>query len=146
MNDLAFNLKFNLENTAGETFVTCELNNTNAREYIYLQANEELTLGGFQESLSKYLELLNITQCQHLILDTRNFIGEWGMLNEQIENELSIAKNNGLKYCAHIVPKDIARSYLSTETKDAMLKNEISYETFTGAATAVGWMEVCELK
>ncbi len=145
MNDLAFDLRFNLENEAGETFVTCELNNTNAREYIYLQANDQLTLVEFQESLSKYLELLNITQCQHLILDTRNFVGEWGGLNERIENELSNAKKNGLKYFAHIVPKDIARSNLSYETKDIMLRNNISYETFTGAANAVGWMQVCEL-
>jgi len=145
MNDLAFDLRFNLENEAGETFVTCELNNTNAREYIYLQANDQLTLGEFEESLTKYLELLNITQCQHLILDTRNFGGEWGSLNERIESELGNAKKNGLKYFAHIVPRDIARSYLSNETKDVMLKNQIAYETFTGAATAVGWMQICEL-
>ena len=144
MNEFPFKLRFNLENESGETFVTCELTNTNAREYIYLQGNEQMTMEEMKESLQKYMELLDLTQCQHLIIDTRQFRGEWGKLNDFLENELGNAKDKGLKYCAHIVPREIARSIMTAETKDTLKKNDISYKAFTGTAIAVGWLEKCD--
>ncbi|MBC8110673.1 MAG: hypothetical protein H7Y04_06395 [Verrucomicrobia bacterium] len=137
-------LRFNLENEFGETSIVCELSNTNAREYIYLQSHEDFTLEEVKESMTKYLELLDLTQCQHLIIDTRGFVGEWDLLNDCLESELNHAKEKGLKYCAHIVPRDMARSVAMIEAKDSFSKNHISYEAFTGAATAVGWLEICD--
>jgi hypothetical protein len=144
MSELPFKLRFNLENESGETFVTCELTNTNAREYIYLHTSEQLTIEKIKESLEKYMELLDLTQCQHLIIDTREYRGEWGKLNDYLENELGNAKEKGLKYCAHIVPRDVARSTMADVTKDALKKNNIAYEAFTGTAIAVGWLEKCD--
>jgi hypothetical protein len=144
MSNLPSNLRFNLENESGETFVTCELNNTNAREYIYLQATERFTIESVRESLAKYMELLKLTQCPHLIIDTRHFEGEWMQLQDCFDHELNDARDEGLKYFAHIIPKDLARTAAICGTKDNFEANGVAYESFTGAASAVGWVEMCE--
>ena len=134
-----FQVKRELKNTTGKTFLTITFdaeNNWVYNTWIGSQTQESVRSGA-----NACLEILTQNQCSYFINDNRLVAGPWSQAREWITTDwLPRAIAGGLTHFAHVIsPEPLAR--LSAENLHHRLRRYSQMQIFEEAQNAKEWIK-----